>query len=87
MNDKPLHDKNCSNSRFSVTFLRVGSAEGVNGPVIFLEKVTKVHPSLRVNNLVTKYGFARMILCDSKQSSIHGRRDLGKGGESGSPCY
>ena len=55
-NNKPCHDKNCSDSRFSITVLRVGSAAGVNGPVIFLEKGTKVHPRLRVNNLVTKYG-------------------------------
>ena len=55
-NDKPCHDKNCSDSRFSITVLRVGSAAGVNGPVIFLSKGTKVHPRLRVKNLVTKYG-------------------------------
>ena len=55
-NDKPCHDKNCSDSRFSITVLRVGSAAGVNGPVIFLAKGTKVHPRLRGNNLVTKYG-------------------------------
>ena len=29
----------------------------MNGPVIFLSKGTKVHPRLRGNNLVTKYGF------------------------------
>ena len=57
-NDKPRHDKNCSNLRFSITFLRVGSAAGVNGPVIFMEKGTKVHPRLRGNNLVTKYGLS-----------------------------
>ena len=28
----------------------------MNGPVIFLEKGTKVQPRLRGNNLVTKYG-------------------------------
>ena len=39
-NDKPRHDKNCSDSRFSITVLRVGSATGVNGPVIFLAKGT-----------------------------------------------
>ena len=27
----------------------------MNGPVIFMEKGKKVHPSLRGNNLVTKY--------------------------------
>ena len=55
-NDKPRHDKNFSDSRFSITVFRVGSAAGVNGPVIFLEKGTNVHPRLRGNNLVTKYG-------------------------------
>ena len=39
-----------NNSRFSITVLRVGSAVGVNGPVIFLAKGTKVHPRLRGNN-------------------------------------
>ena len=29
----------------------------MNGPVIFLAKGTKVHPRLKGNNLVTKYGF------------------------------
>ena len=56
-NDKPRHDKNCSDSRFSITVLCIWSAAGVNGPVIFLEKRTKVHPRLRDNNLMTKYGF------------------------------
>ena len=36
--DKPRQDKNCSYSRFSIKVLWVGSAAGVNGPVIFLEK-------------------------------------------------
>ena len=56
-NDKPRHDNNCSNSRFSITFLWVGIAAGVNGPVVFLAKGTKVHPRLRGNNLETKYGY------------------------------
>ena len=55
-NDKPCHDKNCRDSRFSITFLQVRSAACVNGPVIFLVKVERVHPRLRGNNLVTKYG-------------------------------
>ena len=55
-NDKPCHNKNCSDSRFSIAVLRVGSAAGLNGPVIFLSKGTKLHPRLRGNNLVTKYG-------------------------------
>ena len=46
-NDKPCHDKNCSDSRFSITVLRVESAEGVNGPVIYLAKGTKVQPRPR----------------------------------------
>ena len=29
---------------------------GVSGPVLFLEKGTKVQPKIRGNNLVTKYG-------------------------------
>ena len=29
----------------------------MNGPVIFLAKWKKVHPRLRVTNLVTRYGF------------------------------
>ena len=29
----------------------------MNGPVIFIVKGKKVHPRLRVNNFVTKYGF------------------------------
>ena len=53
---KPHHEKNCSNSRFSITVVLVGSEAGVNGPVIFLEKREKVHPSLRGTNLVTRYG-------------------------------
>ena len=55
-NNKPRHDKNCSDSRFSIKVLRFGSAAGVNGPVIFLEKDTKLHPRLRGKNFVTKYG-------------------------------
>ena len=32
----------------------------MNGPVIFMAKGTKVHPSLRVTNLVTKYGLTEV---------------------------
>ena len=56
-NYKPRHNKNCSDSTFSVTVCRVGSAAGVNGPVIFLAKGTKFYPRLRGNNLLNKYGF------------------------------
>ena len=53
--DKPRHEKNCSDSRFSIKLLLVGSAAGVNGPVIFMAKGTKVQPRLRGTNLVTRY--------------------------------
>ena len=49
--DQPRYDKNCSNLRFSITVLLVGSAAGVNGPFIFLVKGTKVNPRLRGNVL------------------------------------
>ena len=54
--DKPHHEKNCSNSSFSITVLGVGSASGVNVPLIFMENGTKVQPRLICNNLVAKYG-------------------------------
>ena len=53
--DKPFHDKNCSDSRFSITVLWVGIAAGVNGPVIFLTKGKKVHPRFRGTNLLIRY--------------------------------
>ena len=40
----------------SITVPWVGSAAGVNGPVLFLAKGTKVHPKLSVTKLVTIYG-------------------------------
>ena len=49
--------KNCIESRFSITVLRVGSAAGVNVPVIFMAEGTKLHPRLKATNLVTRYGF------------------------------
>ena len=58
--DKPGHDKKISDSRFSITVLRVGSAAGVNGPVMFMAKGAKVHPRLRGTNLVTRYGLAEV---------------------------
>ena len=39
--DKPRHDKNYSDLRFSTTVLWVGGAAGVNGPVTFLKKGEK----------------------------------------------
>ena len=53
--DKPHHDKNFIDSRSSITVLLVGSAAGVNDPVLFMAKGTKVHPRLRGTNLVTIY--------------------------------
>ena len=52
-NNKPRHDKNCSDSRFLIIVLRVGIAAGVNGPVIFLSKREKLHPRMRGNNYIT----------------------------------
>ena len=54
-NNKPSHNKNFSDSRFSIRVLRVGSAARFNGPVIFLERGTKVKQKMRGKNLVTKY--------------------------------
>ena len=56
-NDKTHHDKNCSDSRFSITVLWIRIAVGVNGPVLFLEKWKKVHPRMIGNNLVNIYEF------------------------------
>ena len=47
-----IHDQNCSNSRFSIKALRIGSAVGVTGPVVFLEKGDLVHPRLGSTTLV-----------------------------------
>ena len=55
--DKPHHVRNCGESRFSIAVLWVGSAAGVNGPVIFLLKGGNMHSKLRVNKLVTRNGF------------------------------
>ena len=56
-NDKPRHDKNYSDSRFSITILRVGSASGVNVPVIFIAKVKNLHLRIRGTNFPkTGYG-------------------------------
>ena len=45
-------------SRFSITVLWIGSAAGVNDPVILLKRGTKVHHIIRDKNLVTRYGLA-----------------------------
>ena len=54
--DKTRHEKNCSDSKFSIKVLRVGSAAGATGSVIFMAKGTKVHPRIRGTNLVNRYG-------------------------------
>ena len=46
-----------SDSELLITVLRVGNVAGVNGAMILQAKGTKVHPMMRGNNLVTKYGF------------------------------
>ena len=53
--DKPRHDKNFSDSRFSITVLWVGIAAGVNGPVIFMEKEAKANPRIKGTKFVTRY--------------------------------
>ena len=53
---KPPNTKNCSETRFSIIFLRTGIAAGVNSPVILLEKGNLLHHRLRGANLVNKYG-------------------------------
>ena len=59
---KPRHDKNFSDSRFSITVLQVGSAAGVNGP-------KKVHPRIRGTNLVTRYGLPEVSCLIPKKAS------------------
>ena len=54
-NDKHRHDRKWSDSIFSITVLRVGSAAGINYLVKFMTKGTKVHPRMRGKKLVTKY--------------------------------
>ena len=39
--EKPRHDKNTSDTRLSITVLRVGSAGGIKGPVFFIAKGTE----------------------------------------------
>ena len=68
-NDKPCHSKNCSDLRFSISFLQVGIAVGVNGPVMFLSKGDKLHQMLRGNNLMTKYGFIEGSCVISKKAA------------------
>ena len=55
INPHPCHDKNFSDSMFSITVLWVWSAVGVNIPVIFLAKGTLVHAKIRGTKLVTRY--------------------------------
>ena len=64
-----MPQKNCSDSGFSITVLWVGSSAGVNGPVVFMEKRTKVYARLRVNNLVTKYGLPEVSFVIPKKAA------------------
>ena len=41
----------------------------MNGPVIFLEKGTKVHPRLRGTNLATRYGLTEGYCAISNKAS------------------
>ena len=70
--DKPHLGKNYSDSRFSITVLRVGSEAVVNASAIFLEKDPKLHPRLRCNNLVIIYILTEGSCVIPKKSSIHG---------------
>ena len=58
--NKPLNGKNCSDSRFSINILWDGNEAGVNGPVIFMAKGTKVQPRLKDTNLVTIQGLPKV---------------------------
>ena len=69
---KPLQEEKCSDSRFSTTVLRVGIVAGMNGPVIFLEKGTNVHPRIRDNNLVARKGLPEGSCVIPKKTCIHG---------------
>ena len=52
--DKPGHEKYFSDSSFLIICSWVGSAVGVNGQLIFLEKDGKVHPWNIGTNFVTR---------------------------------
>ena len=49
----PPDMKYCSSLKFSIKFVLIGSAAGVDGTVILLEKGNYVHPRLRGTNIVT----------------------------------
>ena len=67
--NKPLHQKNCSDERFSITVLLVGSAAGANFSLRFLETGTNVHPRLRGNKLVTRYGLLEVSCVIPKKAA------------------
>ena len=52
------HDNNVADNGVSITVLCVGSAGGVNGPVIFIAKGTSVHPWFSGDSLEKKYGLS-----------------------------
>ena len=54
--EKGHHDKNISDNRISITVLRVGSAAGTHGPLIFIAKGLNINITLGEQNLRQKYG-------------------------------
>ena len=48
----------------------------MNGTVIFLAKGTKVHPRLRGNNLVTKYGLGQYGLTVLSEKQVNYVEDI-----------
>ena len=64
----------------SISVLRVVSAVGVNGLLIFLVKGTKINPRLRGKNLVTKYGLPEGTCVIPNKSNISHRHFSNTGG-------
>jgi hypothetical protein len=56
-NKKIKQETNSSDSRDSITIVRIGSAAGTEGPCIFLAKgkSLKTHPSLKPDNFTKNY--------------------------------
>jgi len=53
------HNVNVADCRESITCLRVGSAAGVNGPVVFLTKGKEIHRRFSGDRLHTVYGLPK----------------------------
>ena len=64
--EKRHHDKNISDNRVSITVVRVGSAAGTPGPVVFIAQGVKVNPMLSQQNLVERYGLPEgsIVICN-----------------------